>query len=200
MTINAVIFDVGGVLFRFQNNVLYRQWEIKLGLKEGQLLDIVFNNPATDMAMIGAATMEDVWIEAGNQLALNDDDLEALKTDVYAGGYWDTELLSFIRSLRPRFKTGVISDAWLGTRDAIREWVNSDVFDVTVFSAEESIRKPNPEIYQRALSRLGVAPQEAVFIDDLVKNVEGARQLGIHGIHFDATFEIRDELGRLLQM
>ncbi|MEA1958802.1 MAG: HAD family phosphatase [Chloroflexota bacterium] len=199
MTINAVIFDVGGVLYRFLSDGPYRRWETRLGLSTGQLYRIIFDNPVSDLAMIGCATMDEAWTEAGKLLALKDGDLEALKNDIYLGGYWDTELLSFISSLRPRYKTGVISDAWLGTRDAIHRWVNSDVFDMIMFSAEENIRKPNPDIFKRALSRLQVSPQEAIFLDDLPHNVESAHTLGMHAIHFDATFEIRDELGRLLQ-
>ncbi len=67
-----------------------------------------------------------------------------------------------------------------------------------MFSAEEGARKPDPEIYRRALSRLGVAPAEAIFVDDRLKNVEGARQVGMRTLHFTDSVGVRQEIERLL--
>jgi len=127
------------------------------------------------------------------------DELDALRLDVWEGGVWDTELLGFIRSLRPQYKTGTISDAWSGAREAVEKHVNSDIFDVSVFSAEEGLRKPGPGIYERALSRLGVTPQEAIFVDDRLKNVRGARQVGMHAVHFTDSLRTRQEIKHLIQ-
>jgi FMN phosphatase YigB (HAD superfamily) len=64
-----------------------------------------------------------------------------------------TPEVDYIRcSLEGRYKLGVLSDAWLGTRDRVQEWVNYDLFDVIMFSAEEGVRKPDPKMYQRMLS------------------------------------------------
>jgi HAD superfamily hydrolase (TIGR01509 family) len=93
----------------------------------------------------------------------------------------------------------VISDAWLETREAIRDHVNAEGFDVIVYSAEEGFCKPDPEIYRRALARLGVEPHEATFVDDRMKNVEGARQLGIHAFLYTDPVGVRREIERLIQ-
>ena len=77
--------------------------------------------------------------------------------------------------------------------------VNEKVFDVRVFSAEEGVRKPDPEIYMRALSRLGVAPQEAIFVDDRLKNVQGARQLGMQAIQFTDSDRVCCQIRRLIE-
>jgi len=200
MTIHAVIFDIGGVLFRIEDvTPHHRTWETRLGLPEGQLAQIVFNNPVAQRATVGETTTEKVWNEVGNQLRLSSDELAVLEADFWKGGVWDTKLLDFIRSLRPRFKTGTISDAWPDAREAIKEYVNSDIFDVSVFSAEESVQKPDPEIYGRALLRLEVAPQEAIFVDDTLRNVKGARLMGMHAILFTDSLKVREETTRLLQ-
>jgi putative hydrolase of the HAD superfamily len=86
---------------------------------------------------------------------------------------------------------GVLSDAWLGTRDRVQEWVNYDLFDVIMFSAEEGVRKPDPEMYQRMLSRLGVNAKEAIFIDDRADNIDGARAVGMYGIHYTPDIDIK---------
>ena len=56
--------------------------------------------------------------------------------------------------------------------------------DEMIISAEEGIVKPDERIYQIALDKLGVEPEETVFLDDLRVNVEAARQLGIKAVQF----------------
>ena len=60
------------------------------------------------------------------------------------------------------------------------------------------LAKPDPRIYRLALERLRVAPEQAVFIDDVAANVEGARQVGMHAIRFQSPAQTRQELASLL--
>jgi HAD superfamily hydrolase (TIGR01509 family) len=60
----------------------------------------------------------------------------------------------------------------------------ADCFDVFVTSAEVGVMKPAARIYHVVLERMGVAPSQAVFVDDFIENVEAARRLGMHAVHF----------------
>lgn len=199
MTIQAVLFDIGGVLFHLEDLTVHRQWERRLGLSEGQLFQLIFGNPVAQRATVGKATEEEIWNHVGNQLGLAPEELAALRADIWRGSVWDTELLAFIGSLRPPYRTGTISNSWPGAPEGVREYVNTSLFDVSVFSAEEGVQKPHPEIYRRALMRLGVAPQEAVFVDDMPPNVEGARRIGMQGIHFTDSMRAREEIEEILR-
>jgi putative hydrolase of the HAD superfamily len=148
--------------------------------------------------MVGKATLQEMWQDVALRYGLSDLERDRLAEDFFLDNEWDVELLEFARSLRPQFKTGVISDAWLESRQAIREYVNESVFDVIVYSAEEGVCKPDPEIYRRALARLGVAPHEATFVDDRLKNVEGARRLGMHAFQYTNTAAACREIERLI--
>jgi 2-haloacid dehalogenase len=64
-------------------------------------------------------------------------------------------------------------------------------FEGIVVSGDERTRKPFAEIYKILLDRYSVNPKEAIFIDDGLKNVEGAEALGIRGIHFQSAGELR---------
>jgi putative hydrolase of the HAD superfamily len=67
-------------------------------------------------------------------------------------------------------------------------------FDVVVVSSEVGLTKPDPRIFELCLARLGVAPGEALFVDDRPENVEAAAQLGIRTLHFvgdDAVERLR---------
>ena len=67
-------------------------------------------------------------------------------------------------------------------------------FEGIVVSGEEKTRKPFADIYGILLDRYGVSPEDAVFIDDSLKNVEGAEVVGINGIHFQSAAELRETL------
>jgi epoxide hydrolase-like predicted phosphatase len=77
----------------------------------------------------------------------------------------------------------------------VREWEErwramlpvQEVFDVVVDSAFVGTRKPEREIYEITLQRLGVAPGEAVFVDDIELNCDAARQLGLAAVWFQST-------------
>ena len=64
-------------------------------------------------------------------------------------------------------------------------------FDGRVVSGEEKIRKPFPEFYQRLLDRYNVNPSEALFIDDSLRNIKAAEELGIKSIHFQSPEQLK---------
>lgn len=67
-------------------------------------------------------------------------------------------------------------------------------FDGRLVSGEEQIRKPSPGIYQLLIDRFGIRPSEAIYVDDNLRNVIPARELGFHGIHFHSPEQFRKEL------
>jgi len=75
----------------------------------------------------------------------------------------------------------------------IREWEPywramlpvDEIFEIVVDSAFVGVRKPEPEIYEITLERLGgIAPERALFVDDVEVNCEAARELGMAAVHF----------------
>lgn len=72
------------------------------------------------------------------------------------------------------------------------------LFDGLIISSEIKVLKPEPAIYQALLDRFSLQPQECVFIDDLLVNVEGARQMGLKGIHYQNAAQFATKLGAML--
>lgn len=71
-------------------------------------------------------------------------------------------------------------------------------FDGGIFSGDVNLIKPAPEIYELLASRHGLVPSQTVFIDDMPANVEAARALGWHAIHFESPGQLSRELAPLL--
>ena len=105
-----------------------------------------------------------------------------------------------VRTLRDEgYQLGLITN---NVREGSATWRAmvpvDELFDVVVDSSEVGMRKPNPAIYHHALDALGVAPDEAVFLDDSPGNVEGARRAGLHAILVDDPVEAVEALDELL--
>jgi putative hydrolase of the HAD superfamily len=101
--------------------------------------------------------------------------------------------------LKSKYRIGIISNAWKNITDSLVAWGIDDAFEMAVGSGDVGIMKPDPRIYQIALDRLNVRPEEAVFIDDFIENVQGAKAVGIHAIHFQNRQQALQELRALLK-
>ncbi len=196
--IKAVIFDVGGVLLRTQDPAPRRALEVQHGLQPGQAEAITFNSEMGHAAQRGEITTQQLWAWVGQHLALPAQETTAFRAAFFAGDFMDQALMDFIRSLRPRYRTAIISNAMDDLTEVITElYPMADAFDVVVGSAYEGVMKPAPAIFRAALDRLGVAADEAVFIDDFAHNIAGAEAVGMAGIHFTPGIDLPAALARL---
>ena len=197
MSIRAVIFDIGGVLVQQVDQSRTRYWEIRLNLAEGLLSRSIWNMPISLQVEIGLASEDDVWAAVADRFELDPIDLAALRGDFFGGSEWNDPLIEYARSLRARYKTGIISNAWPAALAGVKPWVNGDAFDDLIFSAEVGLAKPDRRIYDLALDRLLVQPAEAIFIDDVQGNVEAAQAIGMQGIRFVNTEQTIADIERI---
>jgi putative hydrolase of the HAD superfamily len=95
-------------------------------------------------------------------------------------------------------KVGLLSNMHPGMVRYVRdkfEWLGC--FASAIFSADVRLVKPDAAIYQHTLEKLGVAAENALFIDDREGNIRAARALGMHTVHFHSMAGLRDELKAL---
>jgi putative hydrolase of the HAD superfamily len=111
----------------------------------------------------------------------------------------DTELIEYARRLRPRYRTGILSNSFVGAREREQEAYGfEDLVDEIVYSHEAGMSKPDPRIYALVCARLDVRPQETVFLDDADQCVVGARDAGLHAIHYQDNAQAIEEIEKLL--
>jgi epoxide hydrolase-like predicted phosphatase len=199
--IEAVIWDLGGVILRTEDRRLRAAWEARLNLAEGELDQLVFAGEMGRKAALGQAQVEDVWRWVGSRLELMPDELERLQDEFWQGDQLDGALVQYIRELRQECRTALLSNAWPGMRQMIEnEWGIADCFDDLFISAELGLAKPDPKIYRLVLDRLDVPPPRAVFVDDFSENVKAAAALGLRAIQFlsseQAMQSVNLQLGR----
>jgi len=201
--IKAVYFDLGGVIVRTEDKGPRARLAASLGLSQEQIAKEVFEgggDGSAARASLGEISEEEHWRNVVRALGLPESELPHVRTDFFAGDHIDWDIVNFLRGLRKSRKTGLISNAW----SDLRAWMVSqefdDAFDAVSISAELGMAKPAAGIFWHALDQLGVAPEEAVFVDDFAENVEAGRALGMHGVHFrtaaGALAEVNQLLGR----
>jgi putative hydrolase of the HAD superfamily len=97
-------------------------------------------------------------------------------------------MMAFFRSLRPRYRTALLSNSGSGARREEQERYHfNEMTDLIIYSHEVGIEKPDPRIYALTCERLGVQPEEVVFLDDTEANVAAAAAYSMHAILFTDT-------------
>ena len=199
VSFKAVLWDLGGVLLRTETWEPRHHLEKTLGLPSGKIYKLVFDSEVSRKATIGEAANDDVWMWVGEQLGLSKDEIAHARDEFWSGDQIDMEMIRFIRAHKTGTKMGLLSNGWPSTRLFInKQWHIADAFDDMIISAEVGLAKPDRRIYQLALDRLGVEPEHTIFVDDIDENIQGARELGIHGVHFQDPQTVLEELKDLL--
>lgn len=197
--IQAVIWDMGGVLIRGKDHSPRECLAQRLGMECAALEDLVFNTDTSRLCLLGNISEAEAWDRVGDEIGLHGEALAQARKEFFSGNEMDAPLVDLIDNLRPRYKTGLLSNAWAGTREALgAKFSFLHVFDVSLFSDEEGMIKPDAAFYHLMLERLDVTAEHAVFIDDKEKNVIAARELGMAGIHFRDREQMMNELVTLL--
>ena len=198
MTIKAVFFDLGGVIVRTEFQAPRQQLADRLGMDYDDLSKVVFDSNSSLRASMGEIPADDHWASVMQRLKRPASEISLIREEFFAGDIVDRTLVEYIRALRGKYKTGLISNAWSDLRNFVVREKFDDVFDRMIISAEVGAVKPEPKIFQIALEQFGMKPREAVFVDDFYINIEGCEKVGIKGIHFRDVESTLKQLKQLL--
>lgn len=198
--LRAVIFDMGGVILRSMDWSPREAQAKRLGISREALENEVFGNRTAALATVGACSEAEHWEAVRKTFAIEPEFMPAWKDEFWSGDRMDTELIAWLDNIRPQYKTALLSNAWPEARVTVRKNYpgSLNVFDLVIFSAEVQLAKPEEKIYRLVCQRLGVRPEEAVFVDDVLENVEGARKIGMLGVRFLNPHQALEDLQSLM--
>jgi putative hydrolase of the HAD superfamily len=201
MPLRGVLFDLGGVVLGSPLHAI-RDFERDHGIAPGFVNRVVLETgPAGAWSRLerGELGLEAFYGAFEVECAAAGRELSArrLMERVHASARPRPAMLAAIRRIRARgLRAGALTNNWISDDDGthgVREH-----FDAVVESAVEGLRKPDPRIYELACRRLEVEPGEAVFLDDIGRNLKAARALGMLTIKVDEPDPALDELAQLL--
>lgn len=202
MTIEAIIWDIGGVLVRTEDRAPRQALAERHHMTYSEMEELVFGGESGHRAQRGEIQAAEQWEFVRQTLGLppGAEIIQALEREFFSGDRLDEDLLSYVGQLHQRYKTGIISNALSDIRPvATNDWGLGSLFDVMVFSAEVGIMKPDRRIFEIALAQLAVSPGSAVFIDDFARNVAGARAVGMQAVQFLTREQVIHDLQTLLE-
>src|SRR3972149_3047177 len=111
MSIQAIYFDIGGVLVRTEDRAPRTRLAARLGITSETLEELVFLGESGHKAQRGEITAEQQWAFVCHQINWPQANWRDLEAEFFTGDRLDIELIDYIRSLHDRYKTGVISNA-----------------------------------------------------------------------------------------
>lgn len=194
--ISTIIFDLGGVLIDWNPEYVFRQV-----IPDEEKRRFFFENICThdwNVEQDAGRTL----VDATEMLVNEHPDWETEIRTYYAR--WEDmlggiipETVELLREIRDKGEHRLLAlTNWSHETFpvALERYEFLHWFEGIVVSGEEKTRKPFSDIYEILLDRYAVTPEEAVFIDDSLKNVEGAEAVGINGIHFQSPAQLRQTL------
>jgi len=109
------------------------------------------------------------------------------------------EVIDIAKSLKKHgYKIVLLSNIEPSVADLGEKKGGFDCFSPVILSFEVGMRKPDERIYKLTLDKIGLKGEECVFIDNAEKNLEPAKKLGIHTIHFKNAKQLRKDLSKVL--
>lgn len=191
MSVEAVIFDIGNVLVKFESGLAERNLAGLGESRPGQMEEIKALGPAYERGEMGRAEFLG-QLRTITGYAGPEEDLARAWQEIFSPNPPMWELVERFRTGIPLFllsNTNCLHHDYL-----VREYEVFANFEDGVFSYLAGLSKPEPGIFELAVRQFRVKPEATVYIDDLEANVEAARSAGLIGLHYNA-----DRHGDLLE-
>ena len=197
MAVNTIIWDLGGVLIDWNPHYVFTDQYFDSKEKKEYFFSQVCTHDWNEKQDEGRSI-----VDATLELVAQFPDWEYAIRDYY--GRWTDMLNGPIQGTVDIFRK--LIEAKQYRHYALTNW-QADLFNIAlvrydflqwfdgrVVSGVEKTIKPFPEFYQLLLDRYHVKAEEAVFIDDNLRNVKAAEELGIRAIHFQSAEQLKKEL------
>lgn len=191
MTIKAIVFDIGGVLELTPTLNIDTKWEQRLNLEPNELYERL--QEVWEGGSLGTISIQQVHEEIGKIMRWDEEQVHEYMGDVWMEylGTPNVELTDYFRGLRPKYKTAIISNSFVGAREKEAEQYGFDtICDFIIYSHEVGLRKPDPKIFELACEKLGLRPEEIIFVDDHAEVYTSAVEMGMHCFEFKDNTQI----------
>ena len=199
-TINAIIFDWGGVLIDNPVDAMVSFFVMKLKIPADKLVK-AYEIYLQDH-QCGRIDEDELWRRMSRDLKIDIlQETPTLWAQAVAKAFKTKKrVLKLAQTYKDLgCKIGLLSNTEPAAVAYYKRFVNYPMMDATIFSCEYGEAKPNPDIYTHTLERLAVTAEETVFIDDREDFINAAQLLGLHTILFKDVEDLQDRLKILTQ-
>ena len=194
--IKAIVFDMGGVIIHFDENKYYEYLSKKYNVDENKITSIMiplinkFDRGDITLGVLLDSISKNIGIKIPRK-SWN----YVFDTDATI----DWQMISLIKSLSKNYKiymlTNVNRSRYFRTNTMLK--INNKLFNKKFISCYLHMTKPDRKIYQYVIAKTNLMPNEIIFIDDLIENVNGAREIGINSIVFRGYRDLVSKLEKI---
>jgi len=190
--ITTIIFDVGGVLVKGDSKDFFEKTAEYLDVEKP---DMEKKKEVWNDMQRGKISLQEA-IKRILETTISNEEMEEI-VDIW-GENWklDEDMVEFAKNLKKNYRLFILSNV---DRESIEKF--KDLHLKSLNFVEEKFHswklgmiKPDREIYEYVLEKIGAKPEECVFIDDRPENIEGAEKVGIHGIVFKNKEQLKNDL------
>ncbi len=186
MSIQLVLFDVGGVFFEWKDRWLFNHVANTFELSEMRLTEEC--KKMFSFMRTGKMSEKRMWEKVGRRI--NSDAIinanHSLIRDFFKSKIIiDDSVLEIVRELQKNgTRAGILSNTMAVMHSAVRELIDMKYFDYEFLSYKIGIEKPNEMIFKYVIEKTPFEKEEILFVDDRMSNIHAARNHGMNAVKF----------------
>ncbi|MFC1753881.1 HAD family hydrolase [Thermoproteota archaeon] len=192
--IKVIYFDIGGVIVTDGFEKIAALFAKELDIDEQKIYDAHLKT--ADWKQSVGKDYRARWRAFVNELGRPDVDIDHLIELAHTSFVPIQGTLDIISQLKGKFILGILSDQTTHMKSLIAGWHFLEQFDIRMISYELGHSKDEPDtpIYDMAIEKAGVKPEEILFIDNLERNIKDSSAKGIQTILFKSPEQLKAEL------
>ncbi|HIG52018.1 hypothetical protein CXT76_02195 [Candidatus Parvarchaeota archaeon] len=195
--VKAIIFDIGKVLVDFDNDLFIRKISKTSNKSSQEIHDLIYNSSnLTKEYEVGKISSQEFFNKSKKlcKLKISEENFQEAYSNIFTP---IDDSLDLVKKLKKKYQLALLSN--------ISEWdfeigikpILKDLFKEMTLSYKVKYLKPAKEIYLDLINKLNLNAEECIFIDDLEKNVIGAKKIGIKTIQYKSYKNLLKELRKL---
>jgi len=185
MPIQVILFDIGGVFFKWKDRWLFSNIANRFGLSDQHLSDEC--KKELPNLRLGKISEQEMWQKIGRQI--NSKELSSVKNSLIHDFFKkkiniDNSVLDVINQLQKKnIQMGILSNTALVMHSVVEELIDMSCFEHRFLSYEIGMEKPDERIFEHVIEKVPYAKEEILFVDDRLSNVNSAKNFGMKAIH-----------------
>lgn len=195
--IKVFMFDIGGVIIKYTNAEYYDYLNVVSGIGKAQIEANI--EPLIAKLEMGEINYSDFEKKASKILNITRGELrwmDFFKKNMVI----NKEVLSMIREIGKDHIVAFLSNVDKPRYLHVIKFIHPELFDYKFASCYLKMRKPDIEVYKFVVQKIGIKPNEVVFIDDRKENIYCAKVAGLHGIHFVNAKDLKKSIAKIVHL
>ncbi len=197
--VKALIFDLGNVLIDFDHTIAAKKIAVCCNRDIKQIYEFFFDSPLTGKFEGGKISPGDFFLQVNAELnmCLAYEEFLPVWNEIFFQSEKNRAVYALAKNLQKSHTIALLSNInTLHFEYLKNNFFIFDAFHEIFLSFELKLTKPDPLIYKKVLSVLGVLPQEAFYTDDRPELIEAANRLGIKGFVFTGVKQLKEDLSK----